>query len=103
MSYVELERESIVIVSINIDVEKFNPPSREYEKFPFPPVTMISIAPSPSMHVSRLELTIICIESLHGEGMIELWALDATENFNNKNDKIPKNNMFEFRNLRNNI
>ena len=86
-----------------IDVEKFNPPSREYEKFPFPPVTMISITPSPSMHVSRLELTIICIESLHGEGMIELWALADTENFNNKNDKIPKNNMFEFRYLRNNI
>ena len=55
------------------------------------------------MHVSRLELTIICIESLHGEGMIELWALADTENFNNKNDKIPKNNMFEFRYLRNNI
>ena len=54
ISYVELERESIVIVSINIDVEKFNPPSREYEKFPFPPVTMISITPSPPMHVSRL-------------------------------------------------
>ena len=92
-----------MIVSINIDVEKFTPPSREYEKFPFPPVTMISITPSPSMHVSRLELTIICIESLHGEGMIELWALDDTENFNNKNDKIPKNNMFEFRYLKNNI
>ena len=92
-----------MIVSINIGAEKFNPPSREYEKFPFPPVTMISITPSPFMHVSRFELTIICIESLHGEGMIELWALDANENFNNKNDKNPNNNMFEFRNLRNNI
>ena len=32
-----------------------------------------------------------------------LGALDANENFINKNDKIPKDNMFEFRNLRNNI